>query len=146
VSNLNLRCVAHRFLSACSLLQLYQHAKYLNHRFFEAAGAAMEGELDLLLSVAGGLGRWQYVDDLKRVYVKDDDCLGKKMFEGLAHHGMASAAAAGLVGCSCWLPCLVQQLSLHIWHGHYFNAKVTHSTFGLCHIAYAAVRESCSKE
>lgn len=39
----------------------------------------MEGELDLLLSVAGGLGRWQYVDDLKRVYVKDDDCLGERM-------------------------------------------------------------------
>jgi hypothetical protein len=42
----------------------------------------MEGELDLLLSIAGGLGRWQYVDDLKRVYVKDDDCMCKWKFEG----------------------------------------------------------------
>jgi hypothetical protein len=49
----------------------------------------MEGELDLLLSVAGGLGRWQYVDDLKRVYVKDDDCLGETMFAGActSRHG-----------------------------------------------------------
>ena len=37
----------------------------------------MDGELDLLLSVAGGLGKWRYVDDLKRVYIKDDDCLGE---------------------------------------------------------------------
>jgi hypothetical protein len=36
-------------------------------------------DLDLLLSVAGGLGRWQEADAAagKRVYVKDDDCLGE---------------------------------------------------------------------
>jgi hypothetical protein len=57
----------------------------------------MEGELDLLLSVAGGLGRWQYVDDLKRVYVKDDDCLGEQSCPvSRACSGMLSAAVAGV--------------------------------------------------
>lgn len=36
----------------------------------------MEGELDLLLSVAGGLGKWHDSNDTRRVYIKDDDCLG----------------------------------------------------------------------
>lgn len=36
-------------------------------------------DLDLLLSVAGGLGRWQYPDGVHRVYVKDEDCLGKSV-------------------------------------------------------------------
>lgn len=35
-------------------------------------------DLDLLLSVAGGLGRWQEYGN-KRVYVKDDDCLGEHL-------------------------------------------------------------------
>jgi hypothetical protein len=57
----------------------------------------MEEELDLLLSVAGGLGRWQYVDDLQRVYVKDDDCLGEYL-SAWAHacYGLPSATAAGV--------------------------------------------------
>lgn len=33
-------------------------------------------DLDLLLSVAGGLGRWQEYGS-KRVYVKDDDAVGE---------------------------------------------------------------------
>jgi hypothetical protein len=33
-------------------------------------------DLDLLLSVAGGLGRWQEHGS-KRVYVKDDDAVGE---------------------------------------------------------------------
>ena len=35
-----------------------------------------EFDLDLLLSVAAGLGRWQEYGN-SRVYVKDDDCLGE---------------------------------------------------------------------
>lgn len=47
-------------------------------------------DLDLLLSVAGGLGRWQEYGN-KRVYVKDDDCLGEPLclttgsIRGLGH-------------------------------------------------------------
>jgi hypothetical protein len=33
-------------------------------------------DLDLLLSVAGGLGRWQDYGN-RRVYIKDDDCVGE---------------------------------------------------------------------
>jgi hypothetical protein len=38
-----------------------------------------EFDLDLLLSVAGGLGRWQDVEgsSSRQVYVKDADCLGE---------------------------------------------------------------------
>lgn len=63
----------------------------------------MEGELDLLLSVAGGLGRWQYVDDLQRVYVKDDDCLGEKSFgKGLWH--VSAGCQLLWQECSCCCP------------------------------------------
>jgi hypothetical protein len=88
VSNLNLPCVDRR-LSAALASKPNRYVKDLNFSLLEAAGAAMEGELDLLLSVAGGLGRWLYVDDLKRVYVKDDDCLGETMFAGActSRHG-----------------------------------------------------------
>lgn len=37
-------------------------------------------DLDLLLSLAGGLGRWQergHSNSSSRVYVKDADCLGE---------------------------------------------------------------------
>jgi hypothetical protein len=46
----------------------------------------MEGELDLLLSVAGGLGKWHDINDNRRVYVKDDDCLGAgSLFHTIPH-------------------------------------------------------------
>jgi hypothetical protein len=38
-------------------------------------------DLDLLLSVAGGLGRWQEYGN-RRMYVKDDDCLGESQLLG----------------------------------------------------------------
>ena len=31
---------------------------------------------NLLLSVIGGLGRWDVTDDNQQIYLKDDDCLG----------------------------------------------------------------------
>jgi hypothetical protein len=36
----------------------------------------MDGDLDLLLSLASGLGRWQELDAGGRVYVRDQDALG----------------------------------------------------------------------
>ena len=48
-------------------------------------------ELDLLLSVASGLGRSELGASGKRVYVKDDDCLG----EGSEQEPRARARARG---------------------------------------------------
>jgi len=39
-------------------------------------------DLDLLLSVAGGLGRFQYTEDGKKVYEKDQDCIGEHLGAG----------------------------------------------------------------
>jgi hypothetical protein len=33
-------------------------------------------DLDLLLSVTSGLGRWEWLDG-RRVYIKDEDCVGE---------------------------------------------------------------------
>jgi hypothetical protein len=33
-------------------------------------------DLDLLLSVTSGIGKWEYIAD-KRVYAKDVDCIGE---------------------------------------------------------------------
>lgn len=36
----------------------------------------MDGDLDLLLSLASGLGRWQELDGGRRVYARDPDAIG----------------------------------------------------------------------
>ena len=33
-------------------------------------------ESNLLISVIGGLGRWESLEDGQQVYSKDDDCVG----------------------------------------------------------------------
>lgn len=44
--------------------------------FYDEQEEQHDFDLDLLLSVAGGLGRVHYTDDGKKVYEKDPDCLG----------------------------------------------------------------------
>lgn len=51
-------------------------------------------DLDLLLSVAGGLGRWQEYGS-KRVYIKDEDSLGEHSSNIHAQAARLSSSGAG---------------------------------------------------
>jgi hypothetical protein len=48
----------------------------LEDEYFEESGGG-GFDLDLLLSVAGGLGRFEYLDS-RKVYEKDQDCVGER--------------------------------------------------------------------
>lgn len=60
-----------------------------------------EFDLDLLLSVAGGLGRWQDYGN-KRVYVKDEDSLGEHSSSSHVQAARLSSSGAGSSTRAVW--------------------------------------------
>lgn len=64
----------------------------IEDEFFEDSGGGFD--LDLLLSVAGGLGRFQYTDSGKKVYVKDSDCVGERRCARVLASSMQLSAPA----------------------------------------------------
>jgi hypothetical protein len=50
-------------------------------------------DLNLLISVTGGLGRYEAAQDGQQVYCKDDDCLGTRPASNEASDTHVSSAA-----------------------------------------------------
>lgn len=74
-------------------------------------------DLDLLLSVAGGLGRWQEHGS-RRVYVKDDDCLGEAVLGGTCCSQLwQSMKAVGHLGMFAYT-CKVYSAASEAHHHH----------------------------
>lgn len=68
--------------------------------FYEDEGPVFD--LDLLLSVAGGLGRYTYTDSGRKVYEKDADCLGENQAHQCGGQAGAVHSAGAIIDSSAW--------------------------------------------